>query len=79
MGGQPLNAPVRAMSADPATGGYWEVAVDGGIFSFDAPFFGSKGDVPGTQPVVGMSSSRTGLGYLLAGSGGDVYGYGDAY
>jgi hypothetical protein len=86
MGGQSLNQPVVGMSIDPASGGYWEVAVDGGIFSFDAPFFGSKGDVPGTEPIVGMTSTRTGLGYLLAGvgnsqagSGIGVYGYGDSY
>jgi hypothetical protein len=66
------------MSVDPATGGYWEVAVDGGIFSFGAQFFGSKGNVAGTQPVVGMSSTRTGLGYSLADTSGGVYGYGDA-
>ena len=29
------------MTADPATGGYWLVASDGGIFSFGAPFFGA--------------------------------------
>ena len=43
------------MAADPATGGYWEVAADGGIFSFDAPFYGSMGGKPLNQPVVGMS------------------------
>jgi hypothetical protein len=29
------------MSIDPATGGYWLVGSDGGIFAFDAPFFGA--------------------------------------
>jgi hypothetical protein len=29
------------MAADNATGGYWLVASDGGIFSFDAPFYGA--------------------------------------
>jgi hypothetical protein len=28
------------MATDPSTGGSWLVAADGGIFSFDAPFFG---------------------------------------
>jgi len=40
-GGIRLNEPVVGMAADPATGGYWLVASDGGIFSFDAPFFGA--------------------------------------
>ena len=43
MGGHPLNRPIVGMSSDPATGGYWEVASDGGIFAFDAPFLGSTG------------------------------------
>jgi Ca2+-binding RTX toxin-like protein len=34
MGGTHLNQPIVRMAADPATGGYWPVASDGGIFSF---------------------------------------------
>jgi hypothetical protein len=30
------------MAADPATGGYWLVASDGGIFNFGAPFYGAN-------------------------------------
>jgi hypothetical protein len=29
------------IAADPATGGYWLVAGDGGIFSFGAPYYGA--------------------------------------
>jgi hypothetical protein len=29
------------MATDPATGGYWLVGSDGGIFTFHAPFEGS--------------------------------------
>ena len=37
--------------------GYWEVATDGGIFSFgNALFEGSMGGMPLNQPVVGMAS-----------------------
>jgi hypothetical protein len=36
-----LVAPVVGMAADGATGGYWLAASDGGVFSFDAPFFGA--------------------------------------
>ena len=39
-GGMPLNAPVVGMAADRASGGYWLVGSDGGIFAFDAPFLG---------------------------------------
>jgi hypothetical protein len=44
------------MAADPLTGGYWLVATDGGIFSYDAPFLGSMGGSHLNQPVVGMAS-----------------------
>ena len=29
------------MSTDPATDGYWLVGADGGIFAFNAPFYGA--------------------------------------
>jgi hypothetical protein len=42
MGGKPLNAPIVGMAATPTGNGYWEVASDGGIFSFgNARFSGS--------------------------------------
>ena len=58
MGGRPLNAPIVAMAADPATGGYWEVASDGGVFAFGSPFLGSAGDLHLAAPVVGMAADR---------------------
>jgi hypothetical protein len=36
---------VVGIAADDATGGYWLVASDGGIFSFGAPFYGSTGNI----------------------------------
>lgn len=38
------------MALDQATGGYWLTAADGGVFSFDAPYYGSTGG-RGTLPV----------------------------
>jgi hypothetical protein len=29
------------MAADESTGGYWLVGSDGGVFAYDAPFFGA--------------------------------------
>jgi hypothetical protein len=29
------------MAPDDATGGYWLVATDGGVFAYNAPFFGA--------------------------------------
>ncbi len=51
-----LNKPIVAMASDPSTGGYWLVAADGGIFSFDAPFLGSTGNLNLTRPIVGATS-----------------------
>ena len=39
------------------TGGYWEVASDGGIFNFNAPFNGSMGGTPLVKPVVGIAAT----------------------
>ena len=36
-------------------GGYWLVASDGGIFSFDSPFYGSVGGTSLNKPIVGMA------------------------
>ena len=52
-----LNKPIVGMAADPATGGYWLVASDGGIFSFNAPFDGSTGGMPLNKPIVGMAAN----------------------
>jgi hypothetical protein len=71
MGGSPLAQPVTGMAATPDGGGYWEVAADGGIFSFgDARFFGSfTGGVPAGGPAymrfVGMARTADGGGYWL--------------
>jgi hypothetical protein len=45
------------MAADPITGGYWEVASDGGIFSFNAPFEGSLGGTRLSEPIVGIATN----------------------
>ncbi len=67
MGGQHLNRPVVGISPDEATGGYWEVATDGGIFAFGAPFFGSTGNLVLNRPVNGMAASPDGGGLLVRG------------
>ncbi len=71
--------------------GYWMVASDGGIFAFgDAGFYGSSGQInPGmpaggansftpAAPIVGMIPSIDDKGYLMVGSDGGVYSFGDA-
>ena len=44
--GDNFAAPVQApLPLDPAAGGYWLAGDDGGIFSFNAPFLGSTGNI----------------------------------
>jgi len=62
-----------------ATNGYWEVASDGGIFSFGtAQFYGSMGGKPLNKPVVGMASTPDRLGYWEVASDGGIFAFGDA-
>jgi len=69
---------VVGMAADPATGGYWLVASDGGIFAFDAPFDGSMGAATLDRAVVGVAATPSGGGYWLAGADGGLFALGDA-
>ncbi len=61
-----------------ATAGYWEVASDGGVFSFNAPFEGSMASKPLNQPVVGMVGTSDGGGYWLVAKDGGIFSFGDA-
>ena len=63
------------MSLDRATGGYWLVASDGGVFSYNAPFYGSTGSITLNKPVVGMAPVSDGSGYRLVASDGGVFSY----
>ncbi len=68
---------VGAASAD--SGGYWEVAADGGIFSFgDAGFHGSMGGTPLNAPIVGMAPTADGGGYWEVAADGGIFSFGDA-
>ena len=75
-----LAKPVTGMVATPDGGGYWEVAADGGVFSFgDAHFYGSAADLRVGQPFVGMAATPDGGGYwLVAEDGRASIPFGDA-
>ena len=71
--------PVVGMAGTPDGKGYWEVASDGGIFTFgDAGFYGSMGGQPLNAPVVGMAATPDGRGYWLVASDGGIFAFGDA-
>jgi hypothetical protein len=76
--GTQLNKPIVAMAADPATGGYWLLGGDGGVFSFDAPFYGSTGNIRLNAPAVGMVATADGGGYYFVASDGGIFSYGNA-
>ena len=59
--------------------GYWQVASDGGIFTFGAAqFYGSTGSMTLNKPIVGMAATPDGKGYWLVASDGGIFAYGDA-
>jgi hypothetical protein len=63
MGGKALNEPIVAAASTPDFLGNWEIAGDGGVFSFgDAQFYGSMGGKPLNKPIVGMAPTVTGTG-----------------
>ena len=75
----PLNRPDRGHGRHPHAAGYWEVASDGGIFTFgDAAFVGSMGGTRLNQPIVGMAATPSGQGYWEVASDGGIFTFGDA-
>lgn len=59
-------------------GGYSVVGGDGGVYSYDTPFYGSLGGVALSSPIVAGTWTPTGAGYWLVGADGAVYSFGDA-
>jgi hypothetical protein len=72
----------QAMAAEISAVGYWEVASDGGIFSFgtlgSARFYGSMGGRPLNAPIVGMAPTPDRNGYWEVASDGGIFAFGDA-
>jgi hypothetical protein len=55
--------------------GYWLAAADGGIFSYDAPYFGSMGGKPLNKPVVGIAADPNTGGYWEVASDGGLFSF----
>lgn len=73
-----FNGLIASEEAAPG-GGYWWVATDGGVFSYDgAPFYGSAGAITLNEPMIEMAASPTGGYWLLAIDGG-VFSYGTEF
>ncbi len=58
--------------------GYWSVAADGGVFTYNAVFHGSMGGQHNTAPVGGLAATPGAGGYGDAGADGGVYNFGNA-
>jgi len=76
MGNRVLNQPVVGLVPTPDNSGYWLVASDGGVFSFDATFSGSMGGTRLNRPIVAMV--RYGSAYLMIGSDGGTFNFSGA-
>ncbi len=77
--GPPVTSDLPLVGAADASngGGYWEVAADGGVFSFgDAAFHGSMGGLPLNAPIVGMAATPDGGGYWEVAADGGVFCFG---
>ena len=55
--------------------GYWMAASDGGIFSYDAPFFGSMGGKPLNAPIIGITADPKTGGYWEVASDGGLFAF----
>jgi len=71
----PPAVPSVSGSSRPATGGYREVASDGGIFAMGAPYDGSMGGTSLHAPVVGMAVDPWTGGYWEVASDGGVFAF----
>src|SRR5437016_5695299 len=73
-----LDARPAVASRTPAATGYWQGAVDGGVFAFGRPFLGSMAGHRLNRPIVGMAATPSGRGYWLVASDGGIFAFGDA-
>ena len=77
--GKHLNAPIVGMASTANGKGYWLVANDGGIFAFNAPFFGSLGAMaPATRRSSAWPRRRPARATGSSRGDGGVFTFGDA-
>lgn len=74
-----MGGPLVAVMYDRDGRGYYEVAADGGVFAFEAPFFGSMGGQRLNKPIVDAALTPSGGGYWLVAEDGGIFSFGDAH
>ncbi len=84
-GGDPIPADMCARSKNPesvaskASGsGYWILSVDGNVYPYAVPDFGSPAKLGIRTPMVNIVPTKTGGGYWVLGADGGVFSFGDA-
>jgi len=60
------------------SGGYWLAGDDGGVFAFNADFYGSTGSIKLAKPIVALVAVPTGSGYWFVASDGGIFAFGAA-
>ncbi|MGH9002007.1 MAG: hypothetical protein ACRDYV_02650, partial [Acidimicrobiia bacterium] len=73
-----LSRPIVGMARTLSGQGYWLVAGDGGVFTFNAPFRGSAAGAHPSTPAVALAATPDGQGYWVVVRGGDVFDFGTA-
>ena len=77
--GLPRSAVLASSVCGSASGGYYEVAADGGVFTFGgARFFGSMAGQHLNSPIVGIVPTPDDGGYWLVAADGGIFSFGDA-
>jgi hypothetical protein len=69
------SVPSLIESAPVQASGYYEVASDGGLFAYHAPFYGSMGGHPLNKPIVGMAYDPATGGYWEVASDGGIFAF----
>lgn len=76
--GVALNEPGSRLAANSDGSGYWIAARDGGVFAFNAGYFGSLGGAGNPNDVIGIEATANNTGYWLADTIGGVFAFGSA-
>ena len=76
MFGVKLNASMVGITSTADGQGYWLLAKDGGVFSFNAPFYGSTGNLKLNKPVVTSQTATLWWALRAMGIKDPVRGYG---
>lgn len=76
----PASQPITGIASTTDSGGYWQVAADGSVYSSgDAGFHGALPPTVPNAPVVGMARTPDNGGYWMVGADGGVFNFGDAH